>query len=82
MVSHIVLQRDILVPPATHHSDIAPRSGISTHVACDSPDQRAQYHMLGVYISNIHTNLSPLKICHSPPKEQRYHILVLQNLCL
>jgi hypothetical protein len=81
-VRYIALPRDILVPPATHHSGIAPRSGISTHMACDSPDQRAQYHILGLYISNVHTKLSPQKICHSPPEEQYYHILVLKNLHL
>jgi hypothetical protein len=68
--------------PATHHSGIAPRSGISTPVACNSPVQRAQYHILGLYISNLHTKLSSLKICDSPPEERHYHILVLQNLHL
>jgi len=47
---------------------------------CYSPDQIAQYHILGLYISNLHKNVLPLKICHSPPEEQHYHILVLQNL--
>ena len=67
MVSHIALQTDIFFPPATHHSCIAPRSGISTPAVCNSPVQTAQYHILSLYIRNLHTKLLPLKICDSPP---------------